>query len=76
MAAADARSFSTGIENARYEGPLKLEIPIPLEVSEQVASLSTLMCPVSKNHVSKPKSANFRIKCHLLVDNQHISRAL
>lgn len=32
VAAADARSFSTGIENARYEGPLKLEIPIPLQV--------------------------------------------
>ena len=32
LAAADARSFSTGIENARYEGPLKLEIPIPIQV--------------------------------------------
>lgn len=33
IAAADARSFSTGVENARYEGPLKLEIPIPIKVS-------------------------------------------
>lgn len=40
MAAADARSFSAGIENARYEGPLKLEIPIPLEVSKLADKLT------------------------------------
>ena len=34
IAAADARSFSSGVENARYEGPLKLEIPIPLQVAD------------------------------------------
>lgn len=33
IAAADARSFSTGVENARYEGPLKLEIPMPMQVA-------------------------------------------
>ena len=35
VAGADARSFSAGVENVRYEGPLKLEIAIPLEVTHQ-----------------------------------------
>ncbi len=33
LGAADARIFSVGIEDVRYEGPLRLQIPIPLQVS-------------------------------------------
>ncbi|KAK9816598.1 hypothetical protein WJX72_002556 [[Myrmecia] bisecta] len=40
VAGADARNFSVGLEGARYEGPLRLHLPIPMRAMESDGAFS------------------------------------